>query len=234
MDVISTKVNLVIEPVDGFTGERQLQGAVFARMSENTYAMKKNGCFVFFNKQPGSYKITLGGSCYQPLEFNVELDDSVKTMTVELMPSRNYKFANTVSKLYGKAEGPATVCFIYDSEQARILGEYKQGDVKISAFFSKKNAVRSERRYYIGKGEKGAVYILKHLSGMEYELDRPLEFDVNYDSSVGISYEITPHENTENENYFIAVNGSFKRAEIIFKEQHKTLELLGANTEFNL
>lgn len=231
MDVISTKVNLVIETVDGFTGERQLQGEVFARMNENAYAMKKDGCFVFFNKQPGKYKITLGGNCYQPLEFDAELDDSVKTVTVELMPSRNYKFAQTASRLYGKVKAQATVCFIYDSEQARIIGEYKQGDVEISAFFSEKDPMRPERRYYIGSGDRGAVYILKHLSGMKYELDRPLEFDADYDSAVGISYEIIP---SDSGNYFIAVNGSFKKAEIFSEEQHETLELLGANTEFDL
>lgn len=231
MDVISIKVDLVIEIVDGFTGERQLQGSVFARTNENSYAMKKDGCFVFFNKPSGSYKITVGGSCYQPMEFDIELDGSVKTMTAVLMPSRSYKFPHSAVKLYGKAECSARICFRYNNEQARILGEYKRGETKISAFFSDKNPVRPEQRYSIGEGGNSAAYYLKHLSGMEYELDRPLEFDADYDSAVGVFYDITPSERGD---YFIAVNGSFKTAEIICKERHETVELLGENTEHNI
>lgn len=231
MDVISTKVNLVIEPVDGFTGERQLQGAVYARTDENAYAMKKDGCFVFFNKPAGAYKITVSGNCYQPLVLEAELDDSVKTLTVVLTPSRSYKFPHTAAKLYGKAERSARVCFLYGNEQARILGEYKKGETKISAFFSDKNPVRSEQKYSIGKAGKSAVYFLKHLSGMEYELDRPLEFDADFDSAVGVSYDVTPSERGD---YFIAVSGSFKTAEIICGERHETLELLVENTEYDI
>lgn len=232
MDVISIKVNLVIEPVDGFTGERQLQGAVFARMDEKTYAMKKDGgCLVFFNKSAGSYKITVGGSCYQPLEFDVELDDSVKTLTVVLMPSRSYRFPHAAAKLYGKAERSARICFIYNSEQARILGEYKRGETKISAFFSDKNPMRPEQKYSIGEGGNSAAYSLKHLSGMEYELDRPLEFDADYDCAVGVSYDITPSERGD---YFIAVSGSYKTAEIICGERCESLELIGENTEYDI
>lgn len=231
MDVIHTKVDLVIEPVDGFTGERQLQGAVYARTSDNAYAMKKDGCFVFFNKPAGSYRITVGGNCYQPLVLEAELDDNVKTLTVELMPSRSYRFPHAATKLYGRAECLARVCFAYDNEQARILGEYKRGETKISAFFSDKNLMRSEQKYSIGKAGKSSVYSLKHLSGMEYELDRPLDFDVDFDSAVGVSYDVTPSERGE---YFIAVSGSFKTAEIICGKRHETLELLGENTEYNI
>lgn len=229
MDVISTNVNLVIEPVDDFTGERQLQGSVYARTGENAYAMKKDGCFVFFNKPSGSYRITVGGSCYLPFEFDMELDDSVKTLTVVLMPSKSYRFPHAATKLYGRAERSATVCFRYSNEQARILGEYKRGETKISAFFSDKNPMRSEQKYSIGKG--GAAYSLKHLNGMEYELDRPLESDADYDSVVGVSYEITPSERGE---YFIAVNGNYKTAEIICGEHYETIELLGENTEYDI
>lgn len=229
MDVITTKVNLVIEPVDGFTGERQLQGTVYARTNENAYAMKKDGCFVFFNKPAGSYRITVGGSCYQPLEFDAELDDSVKTMTVVLMPSRNYRFTQAATKLYGKAECSAKVCFIYDSEQCRILGEYKRGETKISAFFSEKNPMRPEQKYSIGKAGKSAVYSLKHLSGMEYELDRPLEHDADFDSAMGAVCDVSPSGRGE---YFIAASGSFRTAEIICGKRHETLELISENTEY--
>lgn len=229
MDVIHTKVDLVIEPVDGFTGERQLQGAVYARSGDNAYAMKKDGCFVFFNKPPGAYRITVGGSCYQPVELDAVLDESVQTMTVVLMPSRSYRFTRAAAKLYGRAERSARVCFIYDSEQARILGEYKRGETKISAFFSDKNPMRSELKYSIGNG--GAAYSLKHLSGTEYELDRPLESDADYGGAVGVSYEITPSERGD---YFLAVSGSFKTAEIICGERREVLELLGGNTEYDI
>lgn len=229
MDVIHTKVDLVIEPVDGFTGERQLQGAVYARSGDSVYAMKKDGCFVFFNKPSGAYRITVGGSCYQPLEFDVELDESVQTMTVVLMPSRSYRFTRAASKLYGRAERSARVCFIYDSEQARILGEYKRGERKISAFFSDKCPMRPELRYSVGNG--GAAYSLKHLSGTEYELDRPLESDADYGSAVGVSYEITPSERGD---YFLAVSGSFKTAEIICGERSEVLELHNDSTEYDI
>lgn len=230
MDVISIKVNLVIEPVDGFTGERQLQGTVYAR-TDDTYAMKKDGCLVFFNKPSGSYKITVGGDCYQPLELEAELDDSVKTLTVVLMPSRSYRFPFAAAKLYGKAERPARVCFAYNNEQARILGEYKRGETKIGAFFSDKNPMRPEQKYSIGDNGGSAVYSLKHLSGTEYELDRPLEFDIEFDSAVGVCREIIPSERGE---YFVAVSGSYKTAEIICGERRETIELLGENTEYDI
>lgn len=229
MDVITTKVNLVIEPVDGFTGERRLQGTVYARTDGNAYAMKKDGCFVFFNKPAGEYRITVGGSCYQSRELVAELDGSVKTLTVVLMPSRGYRFPHTAAKLYGKAECPARVCFPYSNEQARILGEYKRGETRISAFFSDKDPVCPGQKYSIGKG--GAVYSLKHLSGTEYELDRPLEHDVDYGSTIVASYDIVPSEQGD---YFIAVNGNCGSAEIICGERHETLELTGENTECDI
>lgn len=231
MDVINIKVDLVIELIDGFTGERKLQGTVYARTNENVYAMKKDGCLVFFNKAPGKYKITVGGSCYQAQELDAEFDGSVKTMTVMLMPSRSYRFPNTATRLYGKAECPAEVCFRYSAEQARVLGEYKRGETKITAFFSDKIPVRTECGYSLSKAEEIAIYSLKHISGMEYELDRPLEFDVDFDSVIGAVYEITPSAQGE---YFLAVNGSFKTAEIILKDRHQKIELSGENTEHNI
>lgn len=227
MDVITTKVNLVIEPVDGFTGESLLQGAVFARInnSNNAYAMKKDGCFVFFNRPPGKYGITVFGSCYQSAEFDVEFDENVKTMTVTLMPSRSYRFPRTASKLYGKANAPAQACFIYSNEQARILGEYKTGETKISAFFSDKNPIRHGQKYSVG----GSAYYLKHLSGTEYELDRPLESGIDGGSAVGVCCEIA-----QRGDYFIAVSGSFKAAEIICGKNRKTIGLSGENTEYNI
>lgn len=231
MDVISIKVDLVIELIDGFTGERKLQGSVYARTNENVYAMKKDGCLVFFNKLTGNYRITVGGSSYQAQELEAEFNGSVKTVTIVLMPSRSYRFPCAATRLYGKAECPAAVCFTYTAEQARILGEYNHGETKITAFFSEKNPMRAECKYSLTKGGKTAMYALKHISGMEYELDRPLEFDIDFDSAIGAAYEIAPSEQGV---YFLAVSGSFKTAEIIFNNRHQTIELSGENTEYDI
>ena len=231
MDVISIKVDLVIELIDGFTGERKLRGTVFARTNENVFAMKKDGCLVFFNRPPGKYKITVGGSCYQARELEAEFNGSAKTVTVVLMPSRSYRFPCAATKLYGKAECPAVICFPYTAEQARILGEFKRGETKITAFFSDNDPIRAERGYSLAKAEKTAIYALKHISGAEYELDRPLEFDIDFDSTIGAAYEITPLDQGE---YFLAVSGSFKTAEIIVNDRHQTIELTGENTEYDI
>lgn len=221
MDVISTKVDLVIEPADGFTGERRLQGTVFAQMNEDTYAMKKDGCFVFFNKPPGKHKITVGGNCYQPVEIDVEFDGSLKNIAVVLMPSRSYKFSQTVTKIYGRSNQEAKICFIYNNDRARILGEYKIGDKKINAFLPE---IDPSKNYFLGESS----YFLTQLSGTEYELDRPLENDIDLTSTVGICRKISSGE------YFIAVRGSFKTAEIFFGNTKKTIELSGENTEYNI
>lgn len=224
MDVITAKVNLVIEPVDGFTGTRGLQGAVFARTGDNRTAMKKDGCFILFNKPHGEYKITVSGSCYQPVELNVRLDDTVQTMTVTLMPSRSYRFPQTATKLYGKAKNSAELRFIFAGDRARVLGEYKPGETAVNMFFSEKDPVRLDRRYSIG----GGSYCLKPLSGTEYGLDRPLEHGIDSDSPVGICFDI------ESPEYFAAVNGVFKTAEIISGKTQKTIELTGENNEYNI
>lgn len=229
MDVISIKVDLVIEPFDGFTGERQLQGNVFARMDGGAYAIKKDGCLVFFNKPSGPHRITVGGSCYQPYEFDADFGGDLKTMIVALMPSRSYRFSSAATKIYGKTERRARVRFPYTPEQARILGEYKAGEIKISAFFSEKTPICPQRRYSIGKS--AAEYSLKHLSGTEYELDRPLDTDADYESAIGVSYEIIP---TERGEYFIAAGGSFKTAEFIIGERIVKLELLGADNKYDI
>lgn len=223
MDVISTKVDLVIEPMDGFTGERQLQGAVFAKINDHAepYALKKDNCFVFFNKPPGKYKITVGGNCYQPAELDVEFDGSVKNITVVLMPSRSYKFSQTAVKIYGRSSKTAKLRFVYGSDRARILGEYAAGEKMINAFLPENDPVKN---YFLGE----KPYFLRRLGGTEYELDRPLEDDIDSASAVGLCREIPSGE------YFIAVRGSFKTAEIFSENTKKTIELSGENTEYDL
>lgn len=229
MDVIRIKADLVIELIDGFTGERTMQGNVFAKLDNDSYAMKKDGCLVFVNKPSGLHKITVGGSVYQSREFETEFDDGVKTVTVMLMPSRSYKISCTATKLYGKAGCRASARFLYASEQARILGEYKKGETKVSMFFLEKTPMREQCGYSLGEG--AADYSLRYLGGTDFGLDRPLERDIGYDSAVGISYEITPSERGE---YFIAVSGSFKTAQIAVGGKVRTIELPGENTEYDI
>lgn len=223
MDEIITKVNLVIEPIDGFTGKREPQGTVFAKLGgrDNSYAMKKDNCLVFFNKPHGKYKVTVGGSCYRTEELEVELDDTVKTMTVVLMPSRSYKFSQTAVKIYGKADTAAKIRFDLGSEQARILGEYETGEIKINAFFSENDPAGY---YFLGE----EAYCLKHLHGTEYELDRPLENAVDLSARIGICREVIPGE------YFIAVRGRFKTAEIITENARKIIEISSENNEHDI
>lgn len=224
MDVITAKVNLVIEPVDGFTGGRELQGSVTARTSDNQSALKKDGCFVFFNKPHGEYKITLSGARYLPVELTVTLDDAVQTMTVTLMPSRSYRFPRTATTLGGKAKIDAEIGFIYSDDRARVLGGCKRGDTRINLFFSEKDPPRLDRRYSLG----GASYFLKPISGAEYELDRPAERDIDRSSTIGVCFEAKPPE------YFAAANGVFKTAEIISANTRKAIELNGENTEYDI
>lgn len=227
MDVISIKVNFVIASTDGFSGEA-LKGSVYAKTSEGKYAMKKDGCFVFFGFASGKYTITVGGENYIEQTLELETTDECQNVRITLMPSRKYRFNGNVTKLYGKFEnigGKAEVVFPLENSEARIIGEYKKGESKINAYLPE-TLLRTDPKLCIA----GAAYRLRHLAAAEYELSRPLDSGISADSEIGVMYEISPKQNGE---YFLAVRGSFKTAVVSFNGDRKTIELNGSENEYN-
>lgn len=219
----------MIEPLDGLTGRRAAQGKLYAVMDGRDRAICRDGCLLFVGKPRGVHRITVGGGCYQPYELKAEFDDTVKIVTVVLMPSRGYKLHDGAVRLFGRAECAAKARFPYSGEQARILGEFKKGAKTISVFFSEKTPFCPYRRYSFGGGIED--HSLKYIGKMEYELDRPLEDDIGYDSAVGLSYEIIPSECGE---YFLAAEGGFKTAEIVTGERVERIELIGGSAEYDI
>ncbi len=219
MDVISVKVNFVIAPVDGFTGEA-LTGGYFARTSEGKYAMKKDGCLVFWGLADGKYEITVGGESYISKTLTLETRDECQTAELTLMPSRNYRFGDEVTKLSGRiSEGAGAVKIILPAgtSSARIIGEYKKGETVINAFLSDM-LLRTNAELSID----GAEYRLKKISVSEFELSKPLKKNIGAESKIGVVYGLSPNAGGE---YFLAVRGRFETAFASVKGRLQTLEL---------
>ena len=227
MDVISIKVNFVIVPIDGYTGETPA-GTVFAVTSDGKRALKKDGCLVFYGLSDGKYEITAGGGNYISQTLELETSERCQTVEVTLMPSRSYKFNSACSKLFGRfdgADGKAEVIFPLENTEARLMGEYKKGERKISAFLSEM-LLRTNAKLAID----GAGYGIKQLSAVEFELSRPLESDAGINSVLGVMYDVTPNRCGE---YFLAVRGSYKTAVAVYKGVSRTVELKQSENEYN-
>lgn len=227
MDVISVKVNFVIVPVDGFTGEA-LTGGYFARTSEGKYAVKKDGCLVFFGLATGKYEITVGGERYISKTLTLEAGDECQTAELTLMPSRNYHFGSEVTKLSGRISdgtGKVEIIFPVGSSSARIIGEYKKGETVINAFLSDV-LVRTNAELSID----GARYRLTKMSVSEFRLSEPLKKSVGADSKIGVVCEVSPNVGGE---YFLAVRGRFETASARVNGRLQTLELHSGDNEFD-
>ncbi len=227
MDVISVKVNFVIVPVDGFTGEA-LTGGYFARTSEGKYALKKDGCLVFFGLADGKYEITVGGESYISKTLTLETGDECQTAELTLMPSRNYRFGSEVTKLSGRiteGAGKVEIIFPVGNSAARIIGEYKKGETVINAFLSDM-LLRTNAELSID----GAEYRLKKISVSEFELSEPLKKKIGADSKIGVIYELLPNVGGE---YFLAVRGRFETALARVNGRLTTLELHSGENRFD-
>lgn len=227
MDVISIKVNFVIVPIDGYTGETPA-GAVFAVTSDGKRALKKDGCLVFYGLSDGKYEITAGGGNYISQTLQLETSERCQTVEVTLMPSRSYKFNSACTKLFGRFDdtfGNAEVIFPLDILDARLMGEYKKGERKISAYLSEM-LLRTNSKLAID----GAGYGIKQLPAAEFELSRPLENDAGINSKLGVIYDVAPNRSGE---YFLAVRGVYKTAVVIYKGKSSTIELKQSENEYN-
>jgi hypothetical protein len=228
--MIKKRASLILVLVDGYTNSTNLKGVVNIRTENGIYAKNKgDGCYVFVDCYPGSYRIFVEPSAYKNQSFEIYMGDEVLVKYLMLQPGRTYPLLKQAIRISGRCNGEIYAA-LEGGETGSVMEVCPSGEKEIRLYFSGISSVLG-RRFYFTNGEQ---YGVRRITGEEpderlYQLDEELDFEVTKYTQILPVYEAY----IENGKYFLVVRSVYKKIYLLGASGKKTLELQADIQEYN-
>jgi len=199
-EVIKTRVSLVLNVIDQFTGDRAFGQIAVSVKNKNPRIVKNlSGYYVFLNMDPGIYELRVKSRYYFTKFFSVDLtslDPKQPVVTIVLVPCPAYPFPPGTTLIRGHVTGtggemlPGVTVYlagkIKDARQTDKQGEFvlyfknlTQDDIKrINDKYYIKGAGPNETRLFV-KAESGLASgraVIEQLrEGTAFSIEPPIQ-----------------------------------------------------------